>query len=78
MTTVDLKKIGLRHSPLSDSIYLCRFGKDPCLALDKRDAEADAVTVLVEYMMHDAPKGSKKSVQVNGEWYELQVRPLPK
>jgi len=76
MTTLNLEKIQLRHSPLTDTIYLCRFGKDEGLALDKREAEADAVTAIVLHMMHEAPKGSKKSVKVGNQWYELSVRPL--
>lgn len=73
---IDLNKIALRHSPLTDTIYLCRFGKDPRLALDKREAEADAVSVVVAHMMHDAPKGANKRVTVDGKRYVLSVRPL--
>jgi len=50
---MDMKSIGLRHSSLTDTIYLCRFGKDPGLALDKREAEQDVMTVLVEHLFHD-------------------------
>ena len=73
---VNLNNIRLRHSPLTDSIYLCRFGKDPCLALDKREAEADAITVVIQHMMHNAPKGSSKKVMVGDQWYLLTVRGL--
>ena len=75
-TTVNLENIRLRHSSLTDSIYLCRFGKNPCLALDKREAESDAITVVIQHMMHDAPKGSSKKVRIDGQWYSLTVQPL--
>jgi hypothetical protein len=73
--TMDLKKVKLGYSPLSDSIYLYRHGKDPNLAIDKRDAEADVMAVLVEHMMHDAPKGSEKIVQFGDKKYNVRVTP---
>ena len=70
-----LDKVTLGHSPLTDGIYLYRHGKDHRVALERREAEAEVVSVLVQHMMHDAPKGSKKDVCINGEWYEVQVKP---
>lgn len=71
-----LDKIKLAHSPLTDSIYIYRHGKDPALALEKRDAEADVFSVLVDHMMHDAPKGSIKVIELNGRQYEVRVVPV--
>lgn len=71
-----LDKIKLTHSPLTDSIYLYRHGKDPALALEKRDAEADVFSVLVDHMMHGAPKGSIKVVELDGKQYEIRVAPV--
>lgn len=71
----DLSKIQLRHSPLSDKIYLCRFGKDPHTALDKREAERDVMIVLVEHMMHDAPGGSEKVFTLGKRKYRLRLTP---
>lgn len=59
--TVNLDNIQLRHSALTDRIYLCRFGKDPGLALDKREAEADAVSVVVDHMMHARRAAQKRA-----------------
>lgn len=35
----NLSNIKLGHSPLTDTLFLYRHGKDPALALDKRQAE---------------------------------------
>ena len=73
---IDLKNIKLGYSPLSDSIYLYQHGKDPALALDKREAEADVMAVLVKHMMHDAPKGSEKVVMLGNKKYMIRVTPV--
>lgn len=73
----DLSKICVTHSPLTDKIYLARFGKKPNEVLDKREAEADVVTAFVQHMMHDAPRGSRKIVRVHGQQYELKCSPIP-
>lgn len=70
-----LDNIKLGYSPLSDTIYMYRHGKDPALALDKREAEADVVTVLVRHMMEGCPKGSQKTVTINGNRYNIRVTP---
>lgn len=71
-----LDKIKLGHSPLTDSIYLYRHGKDPALALEKRAAEADVMAVLVDHMMHGAPKGSFKTITLGERQYEIRVTPV--
>lgn len=43
MMKMELNKVKLGHSPLTDTIFLYRHGKDPALALDKREAEADVL-----------------------------------
>jgi hypothetical protein len=70
-----LENIKLGHSPLTDSIFLYRHGKDAWLALDKRDAEADVMSVLVQHMMHDAPKGSEKVIALGDKKYTVRVTP---
>lgn len=72
---VDLRKIRLGHSPLTDTIFLYRHGKDAALALDKREAEADVMSVLVAHMMHDAPKGSEKVITLGDKKYTIRVTP---
>jgi len=47
---VDMNKIGIRFSPLSERIVLARFGKDPNVALDTRDAMNDFLQVLVQFV----------------------------
>lgn len=73
---VDLRKIRLGHSPLTDTIFLYRHGKDPALALDRREAEADVMAVLVAHMMHDAPNGSQKVITLGDKQYIVRVTPL--
>lgn len=72
---IDLNKIKIGHSPLTDTIFLYRHGKDPAMALDKREAEADVMSALVQHMMHDAPKGSEKVVQFGNKKYKIRVTP---
>ena len=72
---MDLNKIKIGHSPLTDTIFLYRHGKDPALALDKREAEADVISVLVQHMMYGAPKGSEKTVQFGDKKYKIRVTP---
>jgi len=71
-----LNKIKLAHSPLTDSIYLYRHGKDPALALEKRDAEAAVMAVLVEHMMHETTRGSRKVITIGDRKFEIIVRPI--
>ncbi len=75
---MDLKKIGVRHSPLTDSIYLCRFGKDPHVALDKRNIEPEVMEAITNHMMLDAPKGSNKNYKIRDTWYKITVEPIPR
>ncbi len=72
---IDLSKILLGHSPLTDTIFLYRCGKDARFALDKRDAEADVFFVLVEHMMHNAPSGSEKVITLGDRKYTIRVTP---
>jgi hypothetical protein len=72
---VDLRKIRLGHSPLTDTIFLYRHGKDAALALDKREAEADVMTVLIDHMMHNAPNGSQKVITLGDQQYTIRVTP---
>ncbi|MFW6046547.1 MAG: hypothetical protein ACOCP4_02010 [Candidatus Woesearchaeota archaeon] len=76
MPKIDLNKIKLGYTPLTDSIYLYRHGKDPRLALDKREAEADVISVLIEHMMNGAPKGAEKTVSFGDKKYKIRVEPI--
>jgi hypothetical protein len=70
-----LDKVKLGHSPLTDTIFLYRHGKNVELALDKREAEADVMSVLVAHMMHNAPKGSTKVITLGNKQYTIKVTP---
>lgn len=70
-----LNNIKLGHSPLTDTIFLYRHGKRDNVALEKREAEADVMTVLISHMMHDAPKGSVKTVTLGDKKYKIRVEP---
>jgi len=71
-----LENIKIGHSPLTDSIFLYRHGRDAGIALEKRDAEADVVSALVSHMMHGHPSGAKKQVTINGKKYQIKVTPV--
>ena len=72
---MNLENVRLGHSPLTDTIFLYRHGKDPAFALDKRGAEADVMAVLVDHMMHDAPNGSEKVITLGDKQYTIRVTP---
>ena len=72
---MNLDNIKLGHSPLTDTIFLYRHGKDINLALDKREAEADVMCVLVAHMMHDAPNGSEKIITFGDKQYTMRLTP---
>ena len=72
---MNMENVKLGHSPLTDTIFLYRHGKNQALVLDKREAEADVMAVLVAYMMHDAPKGSEKVITLGDKRYTIRVTP---
>lgn len=60
---VDLTKIGIRVSPLTNRIVIARFGKDPELALDTRNAENEFFHALCSYVLdHEVPFPGKGGV----------------
>lgn len=48
-TNRPLEAVGIRHAPLSDRIVLARFGKDPEVALETRDAMGELIVALLSY-----------------------------
>ena len=44
-----LSKIHIKHAPLSNRIVLARMGKDPSVALEKRDAVSEFWQALVSF-----------------------------
>lgn len=45
-----LDKIGIRMSPLTNRIYIARFGKDPSVALETKDGMNDFLQTLVQFV----------------------------
>ena len=73
-----LDNIKLGYSSLgTGNIYLYRHGKDPNLALEKREAEFDVLQVITTKMMDDAPNGSILKYQIGDKSYELTLKPVP-
>lgn len=72
-----MNNLRIVHSPLTDTIYLARFGKDSHTALEKREAEPEVIAAVIEHMMHDTEKGSKKKVRLGPYLYEIQVKRIP-
>ncbi|MBY3333781.1 hypothetical protein HFN98_24635 [Rhizobium laguerreae] len=46
----NLEKVGIRVAPFSQRVVLARFGKDPNVALDTRDAMNEFLRAIVEYV----------------------------
>lgn len=67
---IDLDKIGLRYSLLTGNIYIARFGKDPSVAVDKRDGLNDFLHVLVQYI----GDGNEVSFGRGDEQYVVTLR----
>lgn len=72
-----LDKIGIRLAPLSKRIVLARFGKDPTLALDKRDAMNEFWQTLVQYAfdgkMPEAGQAAEVSFGGGDEQFVLRL-----
>ena len=75
---VNLNKIKLGFSPLSEEIFLYRHGKDEGEVLDKRKAEEDVMRVITTMMMYDAPKGATKTYRFGSQQYELSLKLIKK
>lgn len=73
---MNLDKIKIGYSPLDDSLYLYRHGKDPQIALDKRPAERDVFSALIEHMMYQSPKGAERTVTLGDRQYLIRVTPI--
>ena len=73
-TTLDRVTIG--HSPLTDSLYLYMFGKNPLVALAKRECEGELFTAITHHMMHEASNGSTKVYTIDGQRYKMTVTPV--
>lgn len=71
---MDLTKIRVACTALGGRLVIARFGKDPCLSLDQREAEREIMIALVEYMTNDAPKGSIKNFSLGDQKYELTLK----
>lgn len=73
--SLDLSKIKIGFSPLSGELFIYRHGKDQHLALDKREAQKDVIAGVIEFMMHDAPKGASQVFHFGPKSYEITVKP---
>lgn len=71
-----LDKVKVVHSPLTDKLYIARFGKDPRAALETREAEAEIMAALVEHMMFETPNGSKKEFSFGDQRYRVTLVPI--
>lgn len=70
-----LDNIRLGYSPLSNTIYMYRHGKNPQVALEKRNAEAEVMAALVSMMMQGAPRGSEMDFTLGDKRYTIRVTP---
>ena len=73
-----LDKISIRHAALSRRVVLARFGKDPTVALDTKDAMSDFWKALVSFAFDGQmpQKGEAAEVTFGGgdEQFILTIR----
>lgn len=77
-----IEKVAIRHALLSNRIVLARFGKDPTLALETKDAMSDFWKALVSYAFDGKlpPPGEAVEVKFGGgdEQFSLTICREPK
>lgn len=71
--SVNKHRIG--YQPLSGGIALYRHGKDPCLALEKRDALQEVIYAACRHMLHGTPEGASNEIEIDGRTYVIAVLP---
>ena len=60
----NLDKTRLVVTPLTNQISLARFGKDPTLALDRRNCESEFWDALINYAFKDMEIKSGRKVRI--------------
>lgn len=76
-----LEKVGIRIAPLSNRIVLARFGKDPNIALETRDAGSEfwqaLCTLAFDGKLPD--KGTSETIEFGGgdEQFLLRLERKP-
>jgi hypothetical protein len=73
---VSLKNIKLGVSPLTNEIMLYRHGKDPRVALERREAEADVMIALVNHMLEGRMVAVEKLISIGGKQFAVRVTPI--
>ncbi|WP_018900392.1 hypothetical protein [Rhizobium sp. 2MFCol3.1] len=75
---MSIEKTGIRHAPLSNRIVLARFGKDPEVALETRDAMDEFLKALVSYCFDgkvpEPGEGMEWSFGGGDEQYEIVIK----
>lgn len=73
---INLDKISLGYSSLTEKIYLYRYGKTEGEALDKREAEKEVMVVITEKMMAGTEKGASMEYCFGDQRYKLTVQKI--
>ena len=71
-----MRNIKLGYSPLGDTIYIYRHGRNSQVALEKLNIMGDFLFVLQDWMLHDMPEGAKTVFMSDGKHYELVLKPI--
>lgn len=71
MSSIEKHRIG--HSPLTNNVYLYRFGRDAGIALDKRDALNEVLTAAARYLLDQAHPSGAVRLEMDGRLIQLQV-----
>jgi hypothetical protein len=72
-SSVSKHRIG--YSSLSGEIFLYRHGKDPGLALDKREALQEVMLAASQHLLHDMPEGASAVIDIDGRKYVIAIVP---
>lgn len=72
-----LDNVELRLAPLSDRVVFARFGKDPQVALETKDAQSSFLQMIVQFTCGDMPAPGESAMREFGggdEQFEVTVR----
>ena len=74
-----LQNIKIGVSPITNDIYLYRHGKDPSIALDKRDLEpVEIYSILIEQLNYADTNESTIAVHGKDNSYEIRIKKVKK
>ena len=78
---MSLDRISIKVAPISNRIVLARFGKDPNVALETKDAMNDFLQALVQYAFEGKMPAKSEAVEMSfgggDEQFTLRITRTP-